>query len=48
VPLVRDVPLARALYELEVNQEIPEELFRSVAEVLRFVYKLAEERGEVR
>jgi flagellar biosynthesis protein FlhB len=48
VPLVRDVPLARALYELEVNQEIPEELFRAVAEVLKYVYKLAEERGEVR
>ena len=48
VPQVRNVPLARALYELEVEQEIPEELFKAVAEVLRFVFKLAQERGEAR
>lgn len=47
VPIMRDVPLARALYELEVEQEVPEELYESVAVVLRWVYKLAEERGEV-
>jgi flagellar biosynthetic protein FlhB len=47
VPVMRDVPLARALYELEIDSEIPEELFESVAVVLRWVYSLAEERGEV-
>jgi flagellar biosynthetic protein FlhB len=47
VPVMRDVPLARALYELEVDQEVPEELYESVAVVLRWVYRLAEERGEV-
>ena len=47
VPVMRDVPLARALYELEVDAEVPEELYESVAVVLRWVYKLAEERGEV-
>ncbi|MET0649312.1 MAG: EscU/YscU/HrcU family type III secretion system export apparatus switch protein [Pyrinomonadaceae bacterium] len=47
VPIMRDVPLARALYELEVDEEVPEELYESVAVVLRWVYKLAEERGEV-
>jgi flagellar biosynthetic protein FlhB len=47
VPIMRDVPLARALYELEVDREVPEELYESVAVVLRWVYKLAEERGEV-
>ena len=47
VPILRDVPLARALYELEVDEEVPEELYESVAVVLRWVYKLAEERGEV-
>src|ERR671917_111016 len=47
VPIMRDVPLARALYELEIDEEVPEELYESVAVVLRWVYKLAEERGEV-
>lgn len=47
VPLMRDVPLARALYELEVDEEVPEELYEAVATVLRWVYELAEERGEV-
>jgi flagellar biosynthesis protein FlhB len=38
VPLVRDVPLARALYSsTEVGQEIPAELFGAVAHVLAFV-----------
>ena len=38
MPLVRDVPLARALYTLdEVGQEIPAELFAAVAQVLAFV-----------
>jgi flagellar biosynthesis protein FlhB len=38
VPLVRDVPLARALYSSTVvGQEIPTELFAAVAQVLAFV-----------
>jgi flagellar biosynthetic protein FlhB len=47
VPIMRDVPLARALYELELDSEIPEELFEAVAVVLRWVYEMAKERGEV-
>ncbi|MEP9362269.1 EscU/YscU/HrcU family type III secretion system export apparatus switch protein [Nocardioides sp. CN2-186] len=38
VPLVRDIPLARALYtSTTVGQEIPAELFAAVAQVLAFV-----------
>ncbi|MFD2371311.1 flagellar biosynthesis protein FlhB [Brevibacillus sp. GCM10020057] len=34
-------PLARALYsQCEIGQQIPEELFKAVAEVLAYVYKL--------
>ncbi|GAA4700871.1 flagellar biosynthesis protein FlhB [Brevibacillus fulvus] len=34
-------PLARALYnQVEIGQQIPEELFKAVAEVLAYVYKL--------
>jgi flagellar biosynthetic protein FlhB len=44
VPTIRDVPLARALYDIEIDASIPEELFETVAEVLRWVYQLAEEK----
>ncbi|KRB79973.1 type III secretion protein [Nocardioides sp. Root190] len=38
IPLVRDVPLARAVYRhCEVGQEIPRELWAAVAQVLAFV-----------
>lgn len=35
VPVVRDVPLARALLELEIGTPIPEALYEAVAEILR-------------
>ena len=44
VPIVRNVPLAQALNKLEVGDEVPEELYEAVAEVLNFVYNLAEEQ----
>lgn len=40
IPLVENVPLARALYRsVEIDQEIPGELYKAVAEVLAFVYR---------
>jgi flagellar biosynthesis protein FlhB len=35
IPVMQDVPLARALHELEVGEEIPEVLYEAVALVLR-------------
>jgi type III secretion YscU/HrpY family protein len=35
VPIMRDMPLARALFELEVGVEIPERLYEAVAVILR-------------
>jgi type III secretion protein U len=35
IPVVRDVPLAQALHELEVGDVIPEALYEAVAEILR-------------
>lgn len=35
VPVLQDVPLARALVELEVGTQIPEALYEAVAEILR-------------
>lgn len=40
VPLMRNVPLAHALFRVEVGQEIPEALYDAVAEVLNFIYQL--------
>lgn len=41
VPIYEDKPLARALYEaVEIGEQIPVQLYKAVAEVLAFVYKL--------
>lgn len=41
IPVIEDKPLAWALYEnVEVGEEIPEDFYRGVAEVLAFVYRL--------
>jgi len=44
IPCVRDVPVAHALAESEVGDEIPEALYEAVAEILRAVFE--ESRGE--
>ncbi len=44
VPILRNVPLAQALNKLDIDEEIPEELYEAVAEVLSFVYKIREEQ----
>ncbi len=48
IPIIRNVPLAWSLLELEIEDEIPEQLYVAVAEILTFVYKLKEERDTVR
>jgi flagellar biosynthetic protein FlhB len=41
IPTVENVPLARALYRsVEVGQEIPVDLYKAVAEVLAYVYRI--------
>ncbi len=41
VETIENVPLARALYaQTEINQEIPQELYGAVAEVLVYIFKL--------
>lgn len=35
IPVVRDIPLARSLIHYEVGEEVPEELYRAAAAVLR-------------
>ena len=44
IPIMKNVPLANALYRIDVGQEVPEELYDAVAEVLNFVYALQQEQ----
>ncbi len=48
VPIQNNPALANALEALDVNTEIPAELYRAVAEVLVFVYKLNGKAGQLR
>ncbi len=46
MPIVENQPLAQALYKsAEVGQEIPPHLYRAVAEVLAYIFKLMHRRG---
>lgn len=46
IPIIEDPPLARALHAgVEVGQEIPEEFFQAVAQLLAYVYRVAGRRA---
>ena len=46
VPLVENPPLARALYaSVDVGREIPPNLYKAVAEVLAYIYRLTNARA---
>jgi len=40
VPIEKDSALLEALYRLDINEEIPEELYQVVAELLAFIYRM--------
>jgi len=41
IPVIQNIPVARALYRaVEIDQEIPSELYAALAEVLAYVYKV--------
>ncbi len=48
IPVMKNVPLANALYRIDVGNEIPEELYDAVAEVLNFVYGLKNDKPAAR
>ena len=42
IPILERKPLARALYKMvQVGQEIPEQFYSAVAEILAYVYELS-------
>ena len=45
IPIMRNLPLANALYRVDVGEEIPEELYDAVAEILNFVFTLQREQA---
>lgn len=47
VPMLRNVPLAHALLRVDIGEEIPEDLYDAVAEVLNFVYGLRQQQAPV-
>ena len=41
VPLIENPPLAQALYKsVDVGQEIPPHLYRAIAEILAYIFRL--------
>jgi flagellar biosynthetic protein FlhB len=44
VPIVANPPLARALYRLDLDSEIPAEHYRVVAEIIAYVWRLRRPR----
>ena len=46
VPVRRDPSLVEVLSRLHINEEIPPELYRAVAEILAFLYKMNEKHRE--
>lgn len=46
VPIKKDEDLVNMLSEIELNQEIPVELYRSVAEIFSFVYGITNEKKD--
>ena len=47
VPIVQRPPLARSLYATcKVGDEVPEELFKAVAEILAYVYEISGGKGK--
>lgn len=49
VPVIENPPVARALFKMvDLNQQIPPELYKAVAEILLFVYNLKNNRNQGR
>ena len=45
IPVRQDKNLLQILSRLDLDQEIPAEIYKAVAEILAFVYRLSQQRG---
>lgn len=49
IPVIENAPVARALFKMvDLNQQIPPELYKAIAEILLFVYNLKNNRNQSR
>lgn len=46
IPVKNDPALVQMLSRLDIDEQIPVELYRAVAEILAFVYRANQERAE--
>ncbi|WP_152656408.1 EscU/YscU/HrcU family type III secretion system export apparatus switch protein [Oceanobacillus sp. CFH 90083] len=46
VPILADPSLVEVLAELNINEQIPEELFQVVSEVFAFIYRADKQTGK--
>ncbi|MGL5086753.1 MAG: EscU/YscU/HrcU family type III secretion system export apparatus switch protein, partial [Clostridium sp.] len=45
IPIIENKPLARLIYkEVELEQDIPQDMYQAVAEILAMVYKLNQKK----
>jgi len=47
LPIRQDEDLVELLSKVELNKEVPENLYKAVAEVFAFVYKMTSDKREV-
>lgn len=45
IPILEDPSLVEVLAELNINEQIPEELFQVVSEVFAFIYRADKQTG---
>lgn len=48
IPIKEDKDMIELLSKIEINQEIPTELYKVVAELFSFIYKLSKEENETK
>jgi flagellar biosynthesis protein len=46
IPIKSDPALIRMLSQLDIDEQIPMELYKAVAEILAFVYRANQEKGQ--
>ncbi len=44
IPIKKDEDLVEMLSKLEIDREVPEEMYKAIAEVFSYVYKLTQEK----
>ncbi|MBQ3434261.1 MAG: EscU/YscU/HrcU family type III secretion system export apparatus switch protein [Selenomonadaceae bacterium] len=47
VPVYQDKTLVNMLMALEIDREIPPELYKAIAEVMAYVYKMDKSHGQI-